>query len=86
MKIVYFNRLWTVCLLDGSPVPPFDDPQGLTEDQGMFFQSPTDAEIAAQHQRDLYDVECEVRRVHVKENPVLDNYEDEEDEVDDEYV
>lgn len=66
MNKIYFKQLWTLCLPDARPVPPVDDPQDLVADQGMFFQTRKDAEIAAQHQMDLYGVECEVRRISME--------------------
>lgn len=57
------SDLWTIVLRrDGSPVVPFDANEH--EDQGMLvYLTREAAEVAAEHQADLYEIDCEARRL-----------------------
>ena len=56
--------LWTVVMRDtGNPVVPYDcNPE--SDDEGMLvYLSRRAAEMSAVHQSDLYDLDCEARRL-----------------------
>ncbi len=58
------SDLWTVVMRDtGDPVLPLDSNDEFS-DQGMLvYCSKRAAELSAEHQSDLYDLDCEARRL-----------------------
>jgi hypothetical protein len=61
---VVMNELWTIVKrTSGDPVVPLDcNPS--SDDQGMLvYRSRVAAESAAEYQSDMYDVDCEARRL-----------------------
>lgn len=58
------HELWTVVMRDtGDPVIPYDcNPE--SPDEGMLvYLSQRAAELSAEHQSDLYGLDCEARRL-----------------------
>lgn len=56
-------QAWVVVLdRDGRMVPPYYTPPTM-DDGGMVYETPKDAEIAAAHQREHYDIPCHAERL-----------------------
>jgi hypothetical protein len=58
------KELWTIVhRASGKPVVPYDTNPG-SDDEGMLvYRSRKAAELAAEHQSDMYDLDCEARRL-----------------------
>ena len=56
--------LWTVVVRsNGSPVLPIDSNPESTDEGMLVYLSRRAAELSAEHQSELYDLDCEARRL-----------------------